>query len=324
MTDNGGTTLVTGASGCLGAWTVRELMLKGERVLCFDQSGDRRRLKLLMDEKEAGAVPWITGDIRDFEAVQAAVSGHGVRAIVHMAALQVPFCRSNPVAATQVNVGGLVNVLEAARLHRVPNVVYASSIAALPVDEAASGFTTLYGAFKAADEAIANAYWNEFQAPSIGLRPAPIFGVGRDQGMTSLPTVAMLAAVLDVPFTIPFTGRLVFQHAQDVAKAFIGCLALAGGGARVYNLGGEPIDVSDIVSAIRDVVPAAEIRSAGNGLPLPVTIDDGPIRAAIGEWQATSPLERIRGTVSDFRALLKRGLVGASDIAVSAEGLRAS
>lgn len=324
MADIGKTTLVTGASGCLGAWIVRDLLRRGEHLVCFDLSADRRRLKLLIEGSEADALPWIQGDITDFEAVETAVSGHRVGAIIHLAALQVPFCRANPVAGARINVGGLVNVLEAARSHNVSRIVYASSIAALPFDEGAKDFTTLYGAFKAADEAIANAYWHEFQVPSIGLRPAPVFGVGRDQGMTSLPTVAMLAAAMNVPFTIPFSGRLVFQHGQDVAKAFVDCLSLTGGGARLYNLGGHPIDVLDIVAAIRDVVPDAEIRSVGNGLPFPVEIDDRSLRAEIGEWQIATPAQRIRETVSDFQALHQRGLVGAADINVTEHGLRVS
>jgi hypothetical protein len=48
-----------------------------------------------------------------------------------------------------------------------------------------------------------------------------VYGVGRDQGMTSSPTVAIAAAVLGQPFEISFGGATVFQYAEDVAKTLL-------------------------------------------------------------------------------------------------------
>ena len=77
---------------------------------------------------------------------------HGVRAIVHLAALQVPFCKADPVAGAQANVVGTVNVLEAAREHGIRRVAYASSIAAHGVDASKGWLATLYGAYKHCNE----------------------------------------------------------------------------------------------------------------------------------------------------------------------------
>src|SRR6266568_7668328 len=106
------TYLVTGAMGCLGAWTIKNLLSAGERVVAFDLSTDTFRLKLLMPDDVVESVPIVKGDITDFAAVERVVLDHGVMHILHLAALQVPFCRANPVLGAQVNVTGTVNVFE--------------------------------------------------------------------------------------------------------------------------------------------------------------------------------------------------------------------
>src|SRR5258708_5652620 len=70
--------------------------------------------------------------------------------------------------------------------------VSASSIAALRGDAACP--STLYGVFKLANEGTAAGYFADFGVASIGLRPHTIYGPGRDQGLTSAPTAAMVAA----------------------------------------------------------------------------------------------------------------------------------
>ena len=124
---------------------------------------------------------WIEGDIADAEAVDRAVAENGVGAILHLAALQVPFCRADPVAGARVNVVGTVAVFEAARRHGVRRLAYASSIAAHGAPAESPYASTLYGAYKACDEAIARTYWQDWTVPSIGLRPGIVYGVGRDQ-----------------------------------------------------------------------------------------------------------------------------------------------
>ena len=83
---------------------------------------------------------------------------------------------------------------------------------------------TLYGVSKLADEGIARVYGEESGVPSIGLRPYVVYGPGRDQGMTSGPTMAMLAAVRGEPFHIGFSGDAIYDFVPDVARA---CLVAA-------------------------------------------------------------------------------------------------
>jgi len=300
--------LVTGAAGCIGAWVVARLLREGSPAVAFDLSGERRRLSLLVGEAEAARVPWHRGDISDPEALDAVVREHGIGAIVHLAALQVPFCRADPVAGARANVVGHANVLETARRHGIRRLVYASSIAVWSAaGEPAPA--TLYGIYKAADEGVARIYWQDWSVPSVGLRPHTVYGEGRDQGLTSAPTQAMLAAAAGRPFTIPFTGRLQFQHAGDVADAILRCAAAEVAGAEVFDLGGPAVTVEEIVTAIRRVADGAEIVCAGDPLPFPDDRQAGRLDSLIGplEWL---PLDKgVARTVAAFRDLLARGLV---------------
>jgi NAD(P)-dependent dehydrogenase (short-subunit alcohol dehydrogenase family) len=212
-----GPVLVTGAAGCIGAWVVAGLVQRGKTPVVFDLSEDRRRLRLLLSDEQANAVKWLKGDLTDTAAVERAIGDSGAAAIIHLAALQVPFCKADPVLGARVNVVGHVNVFEAARKRGVKRLVYASSIAALPIEGGAYQ-ANLYGVYKAADEGIARIYAQDWGVASVGLRPHTVYGPGRDQGLTSAPTKAMLAAAADKPYTVPFRGTLNFQYAGEVAN----------------------------------------------------------------------------------------------------------
>ena len=126
----------------------------------------------------------IRGDISELDSVQSGLDEHRNQNVVHLAALQVPFCRADPPLGAQVNVVGTVNLFEAVqrRADRIANIVYASSIAAhAPEDHdgdlGEAGLpTTLYGIYKRADEGTAHVALEDHGLPSIGLRPHTVFG----------------------------------------------------------------------------------------------------------------------------------------------------
>ena len=221
--------LVTGALGCLGAWVARCVLDDGDGVVGYDLGDDRSRLELVLGD-DTGRVELVKGDITDLVAVERACDEWEITRVVHLAALQVPFVRANPPLGMHVNVAGTVNVFDAVsrRLDRIPGVSYASSAAvysaADPSPAPEAGGTrpaTLYGVSKLADEGIARVYWDDAGVPSIGLRPYVVYGPGRDQGMTSGPTMAMLAAVRGEPFHIGFSGSAQFDFVPDVARAAV-------------------------------------------------------------------------------------------------------
>ena len=128
------------------------------------------RPRLLMDDEEIARIRFETLDVTDLERVKELVARHGVTHIVHLAGLQVPFCKANPALGARVNVVGTVNIFEAARAHwgQVRGLAYASSLAVMgpdhlypqkPVrDDAPLHPQSLYGVYKQANEETARIY----------------------------------------------------------------------------------------------------------------------------------------------------------------------
>lgn len=293
----------------------------------FDLAGEPRRLRLLMSSDELDRITLLTGDVSDLEAVEQAFAEHDITHVVHLAALQVPFCRADPPLGARVNVMGTVNVLEAARRRadRVRGLVYTSSIGMF---DAADGDpvtgrldvhstphpTTHYGVYKQANEGNARVYWLEHGLSSIGIRPLTVFGAGRDQGLTSDPTKAILAAVTGRPYRIGFGGRTLFQYAEDVATTLLQAARSGLNGAHVFNLTGSVASLDEFVSVIDRVVPgAADLISVdGAPLPFPDQIDDAGLER-LGPVHVT-PLEAgVRATAEIFRERLTSGALAPAD-----------
>ena len=226
--------LVTGALGCVGAWTVRELVREGTPVVGFDLGSNDRRLTQILDPGDRERVTLVVGDITDLPALERVLDEHGITNVIHLAALQVPFCRADPPLGAAVNVVGTVNVFEAVSRRGLTGapVVYAGSIGMYSPSDVDPATGRLeedavphpgnhYGVYKLANEGNARIYWRDSGVPSVGLRPMTVYGVGRDQGMTSSPTVAIAAAVLGQRYEVTFGGSTLFQYAQDVARTLL-------------------------------------------------------------------------------------------------------
>ena len=169
----------------------------------------------------------------------------------------------------------------------------------------------LYGVFKQANEGTARIYWQESGVSSIGLRPYVIYGSGRDQGMTSTPTKAMLAAAIGRRYHISFGGSLVFQHADDTARAFIQAAHAGVAGAPVYNLGGLDTAMDDVVRAIDAAAPdtAGQITFSPEALATPPRVDGAPLEQAIGRLHWTALEDGVRETIDVFRRAAADGKI---------------
>lgn len=314
--------LVTGALGCLGAWVAATVVGEGVPVIGVDLADDPYRLRYLLSDAEMAGVELIRHDILDSEFLADLMVRRQVTSVIHLAALQVPFCRADPLRGAQVNVSGTVAVFEAVRRASVVRhpLVYASSIAAYgapdgdnPDGDPGAGPTgapaTHYGVYKRANEDGARVHFLEFGSSSIGLRPHVVYGVGRDQGVTSHATSAMLAAATGRPAAIPFSGAIQLHYARDAAADFVAAARSDHRGATVHNLGGPSTSISELVAIIEGIVPeaAGTIAVEGAPLPFPSEVSEGDLGGVIGQRSRTSLQTGVEETIARFRALHSAG-----------------
>src|SRR5580658_2515498 len=130
--------LLTGGYGCIGSWITRNLLERGDRVWIYDLKEDPKRMRLIMDEAALRAVTFVQGDVTDLSRLREALQANQITHIVHLAGLQVPTCRADPILGAKVNVLGTLAVFEAVRQlgPQIQRLVYTSSAAVFGPPEA--------------------------------------------------------------------------------------------------------------------------------------------------------------------------------------------
>ena len=308
-----GRTLVTGALGCVGAWTLKALVDLGEEPVGYDLGADDARLRLVLDDAERDRVTLVAGDVTDGDQLGETLDRHEITRVVHLAALQVPFCQADPRRGAHVNVVGTVTVFEAvkARRDRIPGVAFASSTAVYNASDASPASerggtepSTHYGVFKLANERTARVFWHDDGVPSIGIRPYVVYGPGRDQGLTSGPSLAMAAAARGEGFTIEYGGTAQYDFAPDVGRAFALAARATADGAHVANFPGVPSPMEAVVAAIEAAAPevAGKIDQGDGQLPFPEALQATLLERLVGPLPHTSLADGAAQTIEHFRA----------------------
>ncbi|HEU0142774.1 MAG TPA: SDR family oxidoreductase [Bryobacteraceae bacterium] len=312
--------LVTGAQGCIGAWSVRKLLDRGVEVVTYDVNAERPRLSLIASEEELRRVEARVGSIEDTARVKALVRDGGITHIVHLAAVLMPFCQQHPVQGAMVNVIGTLNVFEAARdAGRPVRVVYASSSAVWGPGDAYESRklneddplkpATHYGVFKQSNEGNARVFFDSNGISSVGLRPWSVYGVGRDSGLTADPTLAMRALACGEPFEIRLSGHMDLQFVEDVAETFLACLFSPLEGAHVFNLAGDIVEMNELIGLLESMRPGAArlITAKGPQVPVAYRMDDSQLRAKIANIPRTPLKQGVEKTLAHFERLKAEG-----------------
>ena len=199
--------VVTGAAGFIGSNLLQALLELGQRVVGLDNflTGYRHNLEQVRDQ--VGPAAWrrfelIEGDIRDQSACRRACERADF--VLHQAALgSVARSIDDPLLSNDVNIGGFLNVLDAARLAGVRRVVYAASSAtygdhpALPKREHQIGNAlSPYALTKHVNELYAAVYARCYGVQTIGLRYFNVFGPRQDPGGAYAAVIPLWIAAL--------------------------------------------------------------------------------------------------------------------------------
>jgi CDP-glucose 4,6-dehydratase len=315
---------VTGAHGFVASHLVRALLERGDKVRVLDRPDPREAdlggprpssLDLLGLRNE---VVLAEGDLRDAEAVAAAVAG--CDAVFHLAAQTiVGVARDSPLETLETNVRGAWNVFEACREHGVSRVVFASSDKAygsspeLPYREDFPLRAAYpYDASKAAADVIARCYANAYGLPLAVTRFANIYGGGDLNFSRLIPETAI--AVLDArapQIRSDGSPERDFLHVDDAVAAYLeieAALLDGEGRGEAFNAGGErPHSVREVVDLIAAAAESGiEPEYLGAGTPDGEIdrqyVDSTKLRELTG-WQPQVDLaDGLRETLEWYRA----------------------
>ncbi|MEC9341224.1 MAG: NAD-dependent epimerase/dehydratase family protein [Pseudomonadota bacterium] len=265
--------LVTGGTGFIGAEVVRQLVAEGRHeVTVFHVSASHRRLADLKDQ-----IHLVRGDLGNFSHILDVVQQSQPEAIYHLGAMLSTASDLDPAAAMQANVNGTFNILEAARIMRVPQVLFASSIGTYGLDmtgEAIDDLTlqrplSFYGTAKLFGEGTGNFYRHRFGLDFRGIRFPGICGPGvRTPGAAQFHSWVVEECAKGRPYTIevaPHT-RVPLVYVKDAAR---GVLQLSRTPREQlvqfnYLINGVPPTptAEELAELVRERVPGATIEFA--------------------------------------------------------------
>lgn len=257
--------MVLGGTGFIGASTVRKLVGHGDHSIVFD-----RVIRADQFGDCGSQVTLVQGDVTRIEEIWAAIRDHGVERIVNLAYLLAVPSERSPHGSTVINVLGMSNVFEAARLSGIRRVVYASSIAVhggqpqfgdRDVDEADYGIPfNLYGGQKALNEFLARSFNRRYRMEIAGLRIAVVYGPGRERGFTGhnhMITEPALGRPVSAPFGPQAMLSLIYM--ADVAEGLVRMVRADDLQHQVYQSGGHLMSVGELADIVRDLIPGAQI-----------------------------------------------------------------
>ena len=217
--------LVTGGAGFIGSHLLQLLQgQQGVEVVVYDNLSSGRR------EHVPKAIRLVEGDVRDAEGLANLFASEGFDSVVHLAAqTMVPYSLSYPEEDCQINLLGLINILECCRKYAVKHIVFSSSAAVygdnlnIPLHEEEKPMpTSAYGITKMASEHYLRMYHDLYGPNTTVLRFANVYGerqgAGGEGGVVSI-FCKLLAAGQGV--TVFGNGEQTrdFVYAGDIAEA---------------------------------------------------------------------------------------------------------
>lgn len=274
--------LVTGGAGFIGSNLTRALLASGHRVRVFDNflTGKRENLAGVA-EAHGDAFELIEGDLRDLDSVRKAAAG--VEYVLHQGALpSVPRSVTDPVLTNEINVGGTVNLLLAARDAGVRRVVFAASSSAygdtpeLPKRETMTpNPKSPYAAQKLAGEHYLRIFFEIYGLETVSLRYFNVFGPRQDPKSTYAAVIPrFITAVLRGESPTVYGDGLQtrdFTYIDNVIQANLAaCAAPKAACGKIVNIAcGERVSLLDILELVygmagKRVSPRFEPGRAGD------------------------------------------------------------
>ena len=293
------TILVTGGSGFIGSYVVRDLARRGDKVVLLDIVEPRHEKEFLLKEVWKDVI-FEQASMTDLPALMLAAKKHKIEKIAHLGERTDFVYQNDHPTASLESIHGVINVLETARVMDLARVVCMSSIGVFtkrkyePMDEEhpmilpdQGPSVPAYGAAKLAGEAYCHCYHTLHDISTISIRPSSVYGFGMKAPNHIKPIVEN--AVRGIPYHKETAREYprVFTYGDDVAYEVLLALDVAESKLkdRVFlSANDDIVTVGEAADLVRELVPGADIK-----------IDSG-----LTEWEKREV--ELRGKISCKRA----------------------
>ena len=261
--------LVIGATGFIGPRLIRRLIARGESVVGMDVNPGATEF----DGTPIGA-PVLRGDVTRFDDVMRTILEVKPERLINLA-YGLGAGEGNPHQVMRLDVLGMDNCFEAARLAGVRRIVYASSVAVsgqqsnfgdrpATEDDPTYG-TSQYAMHKIFNEFQARKYIKNYGMSITGVRPANVTGPDKVRGSTDHVQI-MVDAARGRPVHLPKKGLMrLLVHVEDMAEIFARLLLADAPRHSLYNSGGIPVSLGELAGIVRGFLPDARITFAEEG-----------------------------------------------------------
>lgn len=311
--------LITGGTGFLGSYVVRDLLRDGEAVTLYDLRPDEQTLGLVAGREAIARCTIVQGDVTSAPQLFAAVRDANPSVIVHLASPLPPDSERDTTVSLAQMTQGHVNVLEAARVLGVEKVVWASATSVFGPPERHGGVdvtvandaphypVTLYGICKSANERLATLYWERHGVDSVGFRFCQGYGPGKRRGRP-FGYQMFESALLGRPCVLPYGDDVInWQPVDEMAEIVLRASRAAPGPTRVFNTTGEVVPMRDSVALLARLAPQAKVSVEPGTAGLVWRYDASRLEAELGFRTRTRIEEGFRRTLETLRAWKEAG-----------------
>jgi nucleoside-diphosphate-sugar epimerase len=299
---------VIGGTGFIGIRVIPRLIALGETVVCMDINPNAPSLAGLGDK-----VSVVRGDVTQFDDVISVMEASKADRVINLSynlGQDLP-----PHKATKLNIVGMDNCFEAARILGVKHTVFASSLAVngqqshygeRPVTEDDYKHAVVqYGSHKAFNEFQAKDYIDKHGMTITAVRPANVTGPDKVRGSVDHVNIITRPA-RNESISFPFADAMRCPiHVDDIAEVFVRVLMTDKPRHAIYSSGGQAISLAEIASIVRGFIPDAKIsfdkRTGGREASGNWMIDNSRLVQEFGV-QYRPYRERVLQIINDCRA----------------------
>ncbi|MDD4860097.1 MAG: NAD(P)-dependent oxidoreductase [Dehalococcoidales bacterium] len=313
------TCLVTGGTGFIGSYIIKELLKDGEQIVAYDSFPGTEIHDRIFSKEEKEKVKVTIGDVTDLAQLIRTVKENKVNKLVHMAYMLTNDTAANPPRGIRVNIEGTNNVFETARILGLEKVVWASSVSVygsadkykekLVPNDAPQYGANLYGACKVFNERMAEHYYSAFGVNSIAIRFAWIYGPGQrgTGGAANITRELMENPAFGKPGRVPYgEGVVNWLYVEDAARATALACKVSRTESRAFNTSGDIRSMKEAAQYVATLVPGAALTLLPGKPVQPSSFDVSKIEKELGfrpQWTMERGIKHTMNTLRQWRGM---------------------